>query len=105
MPITDNNGSEYYNLNISRSFLQTFTTALAPLSAFLASEVLIVNRGSSPVNIYDNNAFSDLNLFALSAGESFVFKGISNSNSISAKTLAGSTILNYRVSRFNSTNQ
>lgn len=105
MPITDNNGSQFYTLNLSKSFLQTVASTFTPLSAFVCSEVLIINRGSSAINIYDNNEFSDSFSLQLSAGESVTFKGISNSNQVSAKTPSGTAQINYRVSRFNNFNQ
>lgn len=105
MPITDNNGSLFYTLNLSKTYLQTFGTGFTPLSSFVGSEVLIVNRGSNAVNIYDNNEFNDSFSLILSAGESVTFKGISNTNQVSAKTGTGTTQLNYRVSRFSNFNQ
>lgn len=102
MPITDNNGSQFYNVNFNKSFLQTIPTGLTPLSAFVCSEVVVINRGANTVNFYDNNEFSDNNMFYLSAGESFIFKVAANSNSLSAKSVTGTSQINYRVSRFGS---
>lgn len=103
-PITDNNGSTFYNINYNKSFVQIVTTGLVPLSSYGCSEVTVVNRGENVAYLYDNNNFSDANYFVLSASESYTLKGVSNTNSVSAKAATGSTTLNYRASRFSAHN-
>lgn len=99
MPNTDNNGSTFYTRNAGQSQIQTITTGFTKLSAFVGSEITLVNRGLVTIHIYDNNQFLDTNSFILSANESIVFKGMSNVDQISAKTQAGTGTLNYRSQR------
>ena len=106
MPITDNNGSSFYNLNSCRSFNQTILSSLTPLSSFGGSEITIVNRTGTGIWILDNNNFSINNSFLLLDTESMTFRGITNSNMMSAMTLSGNGgRIDCRVSRFSNYNQ
>lgn len=95
----DNNGSTFYNQNECKSFKQTISTSLVQLAAYPCSEVIIVNRTGGAVNIFDNNNFSLNNSFLLGASESFTFRGITNTSTISA---SGTTVgdLYYRTQYF-----
>jgi hypothetical protein len=103
--MTGNNGSVFHNTNNSKSFEQTITTALVALSANVCSEVLIVNRTGEDIYLYDNNIFSDNNRFLIADTESIVVRGLSNSDSLSAKTATGSGLVYYRTSNFSNYNQ
>lgn len=85
MPVpTINNGTTFYNSNECKSFKQYIDTTLTKLSGFPCSEVIIVNRTTGSISVYDNNNFSEENSFLLSAGESFTFRGITNTSVVSA---------------------
>jgi len=106
MPVpTANNGSTFYNINVCRSFRQTITTALTSLIIQPCSEVIFVNRTGSSVLIYDNEYADDSNSFLLANGESFTFRGITNTSTVSAKTLSGSGNIYYRTQYFSNLNQ
>lgn len=98
VPIS-NNGSMFYNQNECKSFKQTIGTSLVQLSAYPCSEVIIVNKTGGAVNIFDNNNFSLDNSFLLGASESFTFRGITNTSTVSASgTTTGD--LYYRTQYF-----
>jgi hypothetical protein len=103
--MSNNNGSVYFNTNNSRSFQQSISSVLVPLNSYTGSEVLVVNRTGQYVYLYDNNIFSDDNRFLIDNNESIVIRGVSNSNSLSAKTLSGSGLIYYRTSNFSNYNQ
>ena len=99
-PISDNYGSVFYNINNCKSFNQSLSTILTPLSANACSEVIIWNQSNAPILIFDNNNFDSSNSFLLSATQTFKFMGITNSNSISAKTVAGEGTLYFRTQTY-----
>lgn len=98
-PIT-NNGTTYYNVNECKSFLVATTDALTQLPSQVCSEVIVKNTTGQGVLIYDQNNFSDANAFALSANDEFTFRGLTNSDQVSAKTTAGSGNLSIRTQFF-----
>ena len=100
MPVpTTNNGSTFYNQNECRSFKQTIGSALTQLSACPCSEVIIVNKTANNVAVYDNNNFSNNNSFLLATGESFTFRGITNTSVVSASAISTGDIY-YRAQYF-----
>ena len=101
MPVafTSNNGSTFYNINDCKSFTQSIANTLVALSAYPCSEVILVNKGTSAVLIYDNNNFADANSLTLSAGETFTIRGITSASLVSAKAVT-STTLYYRTQYF-----
>jgi hypothetical protein len=106
MPIPiANNGSTFYNINVCRSFKQTISTNLIQLSTQPCSEAIIVNRTGADLLVYDNEYLSDFNAFLLSDGESFTFRGITNTSTISAKTTSGAGSIYYRTQYFSNLNQ
>lgn len=104
MPITDNNGSQFYNVNFNRSFNQTIGSTLTCLSAWLASEVTVINRTGSVIYLYDNNVFGDAFNMQLSANESVTLRGIANSNQVSARADTPGPLY-FRASRFSNYGQ
>ena len=103
--MTGNNGSVFHNTNNSKSFQQSLSSNLVSLSSYACSEVLIVNRTGEDIYLYDNNIFSDNNRFLIADTESIVVRGLSNSDSLSAKTATGSGLVYYRTSNFSNYNQ
>jgi hypothetical protein len=89
---TTNNGSTFYNQNDCHSFKQTLGTSLVQLSSYTCSEVIIVNRTTGNVLIFDNNNFSINNSFLLATGESFTFRGITNTSVVSASAVSAGDI-------------
>lgn len=91
---------EYVNLNKCRSFNQTLPggTAKTPLVDQICSEVIIVNRtGNGGITIFDNGYDAPENAFILSDGESATFRGITNTNQVSA---VGDGNIYYRTQYF-----
>lgn len=91
VPIS-NNGSTFYNQNECQSFKQSLTTSLTQLPNYTCSEVIIVNRTAGNVLIFDNNNFSLDNSFLLATGESFTFRGITNTSTVSAIAVSAGDI-------------
>ena len=96
---TTNNGSTFFNINDCRSFKQTIGTNLVSLTSYPCSEVVIVNKTGGAVTIYDNGFTASNCGFLLSNNESFTFRGVTNSNSISA-IAASSGDIYYRTQYF-----
>ena len=90
----------YQNINICRSFNQSLSTALVSLSAQVCSEVIIYNRTGETIEVYDNNYSSSDNAFILSNNDTLVVRGVTNTNQVSAKTLAGGGTICYRTQYF-----
>lgn len=84
----------FQNLNQCFSFNQVVShTALAKLSAFPCSEVVITNPTGSGqlLLIYDNDNSTDARAFAINSGDTVSIKGITSSDSLSAKFVASPT--------------
>lgn len=100
MPQISNNGTAFYNRNQCRSYNQTITTALVALSTQLASEVIIYNKTGQDLLVFDNSYFDSSNGFLLSNNDSFVVRGVTNCNQVSAKTLSASGTIYFRTEFF-----
>jgi hypothetical protein len=83
---------EYVNINKCKSFNQSITTSLTPLANQICSEVIVVNRTSDDIIVKDQNFDSDDHGFLLKTQESFTFRGITNSNQLSAIADVAGTI-------------
>tara|TARA_R110000772_G_scaffold234221_1_gene345808 strand:- start:190 stop:513 length:324 start_codon:yes stop_codon:yes gene_type:complete len=104
MPVsTTVDGSTFYNRNQCRSFKQTVSTSLTQLSATICSEVIIVNRTPGDILIYDNDNASEENSFLLATGESFTFRGLTNTCVVSTIALSAGDIY-YRSQYFSFSN-
>jgi hypothetical protein len=101
-PFTSNNGSTFYNINECRTFNQTISSNLVALSAYPCSEIIFVNRTGQTVYVYDNGYAASDSAFVLANNESFVFRGLTNSGAVSAQTLSGGGLINYRTQYFSS---
>jgi hypothetical protein len=82
----------YFNSNACKSFNQSISTALVALSSQICSEVIIYNKTGADVVLYDNNNFDASNGFLISNNDSFVMRGITNTNQVSATALSAGTI-------------
>jgi len=100
-----NNGTTFFNTNTSRNFVTTINTGLSGLQSFTCSEVLVINRTGQDVFLYDSGDTLNTNRLLILDDESIVIRGVSNSSSLSAKTLSGSGDLYYRASKFSNYNQ
>jgi len=120
MADNSNNGSGYVNFNICRSFNQNIDTTLTMLTGaevpafteevvegrrtytpFLTggqpcSEVIIINKTSGNLFVYDNGYEDEVNSLALGAGESITLRGLTNVAQVSAKAVSSGTVF-YRT--------
>lgn len=87
----------YTNRNICRSFAQSVGTNLVALSSQPCSEVIVINRTGFPVEIYDGGYSASSFAMVLSANDTFTFRGVTDSNEISAKAIGGTGTLYYRT--------
>ena len=90
----------YQNINTCRSFNQTVNTGLTALTGQVCSEVTIYNRANTVLEIYDNGYTNASNALIISGGENVSICGITNSNQVSAKLVAGSGTIYYRTAFF-----
>lgn len=95
----------FQNINVCRSFNMTLTTGLSSLTSQPCSEVIIYNRTGQVIEIYDKNYSASANAFILSNNDSFVVRGITDSNEVSAKTQSGSGTICYRTQFFSNFTQ
>jgi hypothetical protein len=95
----------FQNINTCRSFNMTLTTAMSALTSQPCSEVIIYNRTGQVIEIYDKNYTAADNAFILSNNDSFVVRGITNSNEVSAKTQSSSGTICYRTQFFSNFTQ
>jgi len=94
-----NNGSTFYNINECRSFNQTVATNLTRLSSQPCSEVILYNRTGSTLSAYDNGYSTEPFAFLLKNDESMTFRGLVNSDQLSAKAAVAGPIF-YRAQYF-----
>jgi hypothetical protein len=86
------------NKNHCRSHGLALTTALTNLTGGHAcSEMYIVNKTGNPVIVYDNAFVAADQGFLLDDNDSVTVRGITSTNSVSAKTTAGTGVLYYRT--------
>lgn len=96
-----NNGCTYYNLNICRSFNQIATTALTKLSSQVCSEVELFNRTGNTLSAYDGGYSGDEFAMIIPNNESYILRGLTNSDQVSAKAETPGTIF-YRTQYYSS---
>jgi len=94
-----NNGSTFYNLNECRSFNQTASTGLTKLSSQPCSEVILYNRTGNTLSAYDCGYATEPFAFLLKNDESMTFRGLTNSDQLSAKAAVAGSIF-YRTQYF-----
>jgi hypothetical protein len=90
---------EYVNLNKCKSFKQTLAGGTTALSGQVCSEVIVVNRTTADILIYDGGNSDLENGFLLANLESATFRGITNSSQVSAYSAGGGDIY-YRTQYF-----
>ena len=100
-----NISTSFVNRNESRSFKIPLTTTLVALSAQLCTEAVLYNKTGQDILVYDNNYFDSANEFLLADGDSFVVRGITNSDQVSAKTSTGSGNLYLRTQFYSNFSQ
>lgn len=88
------------NLNTCKSFTEVFGVTLKALSAVNCSEVIIFNNTSVPLLVYDNNYIGANDMFVVPVSGSMTFRGITNSEQVSAKASSGSGTVSYRAQAF-----
>lgn len=92
-----NSESIYINLNQTKTFNQTITTDLTQLSSQVCSEVTVINRTGSSINVFDQDRDSSENGMLLKNDDTFTFRGVTNSDQLSAQTTDGSGPIYYRT--------
>lgn len=97
----------WQNLNICHSVTDTFTTTFTKLSSFTAGEVIILNLGSFPLRVWDVNSLqtpsiSSLACFTIPPSADMTFRGLTNSDQVSAAFLSGTGLVSYRTQYFSS---
>lgn len=97
---TTNDGTTYYNVNQCKTYAVALTTNLVAFPNQVCSEVIVVNTTGQGILIFDQDNSSNSNAFALSADQQFTFRGITNSNQVSAKTTAGAGTVTIRTQFF-----
>ncbi len=95
----------FTNRNICRSYNVTLSTTLVALTAQECSELTIYNRTGQTVEVYDSSYPAAVNAFILSNNDSFVVRGITNSNQVSAKTTLSGGTLCWRTQYFSNFTQ
>mgnify|MGYP003649852700 CR=1 FL=1 len=93
----------FQNLNVCRSFNVSCTTTKAALTGEECSEVLVLNKTGQDVYIYDAGYHQTDNRFILADGDSMTFRGMTNSDQVSAQTASGSGTLYYRTQHYSMT--
>lgn len=91
--------AEYFNRNQCRSFKLTISGP-TPLTDQVCSEVIIVNRTGSDITINDSGYIGAAYGFLLANLESATFRGITNSNQVSA---TGTGDIYYRTQFYSNT--
>ena len=98
----------FQNINQCRSFKQAFSNTTVALTSQPCSEVIIYNISGSGVvvEIFDSNFGPSQGPFGftLKDGDSFVVRGVTNSDQVSAKSTGNATIC-YRTQFFSSLTQ
>ena len=74
---------EYVNLNKCRSY-KIAIDGLTKLVDQSCSEVVVINRTGADITIKDSGYSDDANAFVLGDKESFTFRGVTNSDQLSA---------------------
>ena len=97
----------WQNLNICNSFTETYSTNIKKLSAAQCCEVDIYNLGNGPLLVYDNDSLTQASISAFSSftvppSTNYTFRGITNSEQVSAKFGSGGGLVCYRTQYFSS---
>jgi len=92
----------WQNLNICNSFTETYSTNLKKLSAAQCCEVDIYNLGNGPLLVFDNDASLTSSSFTVPPSSNYTFRGITNSEQVSAKFGSGGGLVCYRTQYFSS---
>ena len=81
----------YKNKDNPKSFKQEINGTLTKLNHWECSEVVIINRSGDSILIFDNNNVDPDDHLLILDGESMTFRGLTNSESVSALTENGAT--------------
>lgn len=84
---------DFYNRNKVNVFNMNIGTSITQLSAFSCIDAIIINRTGGDLYVYqDINSITDDRRMLLEDNESFLFKGITNSNNLSASASSAGVI-------------
>ncbi len=96
----------FINQNECSSFSLSATTTLTQLSSFICSEVLILNKSGTDLDIYDSLPIDTSRAFRIGNSESVVLRGVTNSDQLSVQTTTDDGGLVYfRTAFFSNLNQ
>jgi hypothetical protein len=99
--------ADFTNLNLCFSVTDTITTTLRQLSSFKCTEVIVQNLGASPLKVWDVGSTmtptqSAAFCYIVAPSADFTFRGLTNSNEVSAAFISGSGLVSYRTQFFSS---
>ncbi|NBP04416.1 MAG: hypothetical protein EBU90_30900 [Proteobacteria bacterium] len=100
MPVsfpTSNNAMVFFNRNVCRSFNQSLDTNIVALTSQPCSEIVVYNVGSVPVLLFDSDYTAPNFSFIVPPSSERVLRGITNANTVSARTTTGTAIIYYRT--------
>jgi archaellum component FlaF (FlaF/FlaG flagellin family) len=97
------NGNQYTNINECRTYNLSLTTALSSLRNEICSEVILINKTGTSINVFDNGYSAASAALLLDNNESIVLRGITTTAQVSAKALSGSGVLYYRTQSYSNT--
>lgn len=90
----------FTNINQCFSFTETYSTNLKRLSSADCSEVIIYNNSGAKLLVFDNNNSAAANSFVVPPSGVMTFRGITNSQQVSAQTDVGTGSISYRTQYF-----
>lgn len=99
--------ADFTNLNLCFSITDTLDTSFRQLSSFKCTEVIIQNLGAAPLKVWDAGstmtpAQSAAFCYIVAPSAEFTFRGLTNSNQVSASFISGSGLVSYRTQFFSS---
>lgn len=101
--IYSTNGNQYTNINECRTYNLSLTTGLSALRNEICSEVILVNKTGSVVNVFDNGYSAASAAMLLDDNDTFTLRGITTTAQVSAQTVSGAGVLYYRTQMYSST--
>jgi hypothetical protein len=97
--------SQFVNINKCYSFNFTATATLQELVPFICSEVLLYNKSSTELKIFDVDPGTPNREFVLGAGQSIVMRGLTNTANLSVQTVSGTGTVYGRSAYYSNLNQ
>lgn len=101
-PVPDGNNATltFVNRNLCASFNMPISTNFVALSSINCGEVYIFNNTGQNLLVNDFDSSDATKNFLIANGSNFTFRGITNSNQVSAKTSTGTGMIYCRAQYF-----